>query len=117
LLKNELRQTEQNIKKHEKELSRRFREQSMAPTERKALKDVISALKVVKDRVLKDIHNVQESWRKAAERFKKDVERDRAKKKIKRKTSIAYFMGRKLKTGKFKNWAPATHQTASVKLF
>ena len=30
--------------------------------------------------------------------FKKDVERDRAKKKINRKASIAYFMGRKLKT-------------------
>ena len=80
----------------------------MAPTERKALKDVISALKVVKDRVLKNIHNVQECWGKAAERFKKDVESDRAKKKIKRKASIAYFMGRKLKTGKFNNWAPAT---------
>jgi len=80
----------------------------MTPTERKALKDVISALKVVKDRVLKNIHNVQECWGKAAERFKKDVESDRAKKKIKRKASIAYFMGRKLKTGKFNNWAPAT---------
>ena len=54
LLKNELRPTEQNIKKHEKELNRRFKEQSMAPTERKAPKDVISAIKVVKDRVLKD---------------------------------------------------------------
>ena len=30
--------------------------------------------------------------------FKKDVERDRAEKKINRKASIAYFMGRKLKT-------------------
>jgi len=57
----------------------------MAPTERKALKDVISALKVVKDRMLKDIHNVQVSWRKAAERFKKDVKRYSATKKLNEK--------------------------------
>lgn len=101
-LKKELKDTEKSIKKQKDELKKRFQDGSMEPSERRAVSAMCSALTIVKDRVLKDIHNVQESWRKAAERFRK---KDRQKKQRKRKTtSITYFMGRELKKNKFKDW-------------
>ena len=106
-LREEMLETRKIIENNESDRLNRKKLGTLSPSEAKAISDVIAGLKHLEQQILKDIHNVQESWRKASERFIKDVNKHRETSKRKRRSNVEYKLARNLKKPRAGVWVAA----------